>query len=94
MSDIDIRHPHHLGIAQAREALTQIAQKLSDKFGVDCQWLGDVLHFNRSGVQGHIALDDGHVHVIAKLGFLLSSMKGPIEAEIRRVLVEKLGPIP
>lgn len=92
MSDIDIRHPNPLGMAQARDALDQIARKLSDQFGVDCRWVGDALSFERSGVQGRIALDDNDVHVTAKLGFLLSAMKGPIEAEIRRVLAEKLGP--
>jgi hypothetical protein len=29
--------------------------------------------------------------VRAKLGFLLSAMKGPIEQEIRRVLAERFG---
>jgi putative polyhydroxyalkanoate system protein len=31
------------------------------------------------------------VHVTAELGFLLSALKGTVESEIRRVLVEKLG---
>lgn len=92
MSDIDIRHPNRIGLAQARSAVDQVARKLSDQFGVECEWLGDVLSFERSGVRGRIALDEHDVHVSAKLGFLLSAMKGPIEAEIRRVLAEKLGP--
>ena len=92
MSDIDIHHPNRLELGQAREAVDQIARKLSEKFGVECQWVGDALNFERSGVQGRIALDADDVHVTAKLGFLLAAMKGPIEAEIRRVLTEKLGP--
>ena len=92
MSDIDIRYPNRLGLDQARAAIEQIARKLSEQFGVDTQWVGDGLNFERSGVQGRIALDANDVHVTAKLGFLLSAMKGPIEAEIRRVLAEKLGP--
>lgn len=92
MSDIDIHYPNRLGLDQARSAVEQIAQKLSAQFGVDCAWMGDVMTFERSGVKGDIALDADNVHVTAKLGFLLSAMKGPIEAEIRRVLAEKLGP--
>lgn len=92
MSDIHIRHPNRLGLQQTREAVDQIARKLSEKFGVECQWMGDALDFERSGVQGRIAIDDKDVHVTAQLGFLLAAMKGPIEAEIRRVLAEKLGP--
>ena len=33
----------------------------------------------------------GAVRVTAKLGFLLSAMKGMVEGEIQRVLKEKLG---
>ena len=92
MSDIDIRHPNRLGLQQTRDAVDQIARKLSEKFGVESRWVGDALDFERSGVRGRIALDADNVHVTARLGFLLAAMKGPIEAEIRRVLADKLGP--
>ena len=36
-----------------------------------------------------IALEDGGLHVFAKLGFLAAMFKDPIEAEIRRVLQER-----
>jgi putative polyhydroxyalkanoate system protein len=52
---------------------------------------GDTLHFTRSGVDGHIALQPDSLHVTAQLGFLLSAMKGSIEQEIRRVLDEKFA---
>ena len=92
MSDIDIRYPNHLGLTQARATVEEIARKLSEKFGVESRWVGDALDFERSGVRGRIALDADYVHVTARLGFLLAAMKGPIEAEIRRVLADKLGP--
>ena len=92
MSDIDILHPNPLGMDRARKALDQVALKLGERFGVESAWIGDTLSFRRSGVEGRIALDETHVHVTAQLGFLLAAMKGPIEAEIRRVLAEKLGP--
>lgn len=92
MSDIDIHHPNPLGTDKARRALDQVADTLHERFGVECRWQGDTLAFERSGVHGQIALLPEAVHVTAKLGFLLSAMKGPIEAEIRRVLAEKLGP--
>ena len=92
MSDIDIRHPNRLGLSEARVAVEQIARKLSEKFDVESRWVGDALDFERSGVRGRIALDADNVHVTARLGFLLAAMKGPIEAEIHRVLADKLGP--
>ena len=61
----------------------------SERFDVEYDWDGDVLNFARSGVDGRIALQPRQLHVTASLGFLLSALKGPIEAEIRRVLDEK-----
>ena len=42
-------------------------------------------------MDGAIELQPGAVRVTAKLGFLLSAMKGMVEGEIQRVLKEKLG---
>jgi len=89
MPHIDIRHSHSLPPSQARQAVEEVAAKLADRFGVECGWDGDTLNFSRSGVDGHIALEPQQLHVTAQLGFLLGAMKGPIEAEIRRVLEER-----
>lgn len=91
MSHIAIDHAHKLSQAQARTVVEEVAAKLHERFGVDHHWDGDLLHFTRSGVDGHIALQPGNVHVTAKLGFLLGALKGPIEAEIRRVLDERFA---
>lgn len=89
MAGIDITHPHSLPPAQARTAVEAVAQKLSERFDMQYGWDGDTLNFSRSGVDGAIALLPESLRVTAKLGFLLSTMKSPIEAEIRRVLAEK-----
>lgn len=91
MAGIDIQHPHRLSAAHARAAVQQVADKLVDRFGVDCRWQGDALHFSRAGVDGRIALLPGLVQVQAQLGFLLSAMQAPIESEIRRVLGKHFG---
>ena len=91
MSRIDIRHPHSLPPAKAKKAVQEVAEKLDNRFGMESRWEGDVLHFSRSGVDGHIALSAKELHVTAQLGFLLSAMKGPIETEIRRVLAERFA---
>ena len=89
MASIDIQHPHTLAPPRARQAVQEIADKLADRFGAECRWNGDILDCTRSGIDGRIALLPGQVHVTAQLGFLLGAMKGPIEAEIRRVLDER-----
>ena len=91
MSAIDIRHPHTLPKDEARKAVQEVAEKLDARFGMSSRWEGDVLHFKRSGVDGHIALQPKELHVSAQLWFLLSAMKGTIEQEIKRVLAERFG---
>jgi putative polyhydroxyalkanoate system protein len=91
MASIDIHHAHSLPPAKAREAVQEVAEKLAARFGVEYHWDADVLHFTRGGVDGHIALAPRELHVTAQLGFLLGAMKGPIEAEIRRVLDERFA---
>jgi putative polyhydroxyalkanoate system protein len=91
MSTIDIRHPHDLSPEQARQAVEDFATRLGQRFGLDYRWEGDVLHFKRSGVDGHIALMPGQLHVSARLGLLFAAMKGTIEQEMRRALAERLG---
>jgi len=89
MSGIDIRHSHALPMAKARKSVEQVATKLAERFGVAYAWEGDTLGFNGAGVDGKIDVTPDQLHVTARLGFLLSALKGPIEAEIRRVLDEK-----
>lgn len=89
MSGIDIRHAHTLSMDQARAAVDQVANSLSQRFDVACEWRGDALHFSRPGVDGRIALEPSQLHVTASLGFLFSALRGPIEAEVRRVLAER-----
>ncbi len=91
MSHIDIRHAHSMDPASARRAVQDLAETLANRFGVEYGWNGDILNFARSGIDGHIALYPTELHVSARLGFLLSAMKGSIEGEIRRVLSERFG---
>ncbi|RXR07499.1 polyhydroxyalkanoic acid system family protein [Pseudoxanthomonas composti] len=91
MSSIDIRHDHAQSTEQARASVDAIARKLEERFGVKSAWQGDRLSFNGAGVDGGIALLPQQLHVTAELNFLLSAMKGPIEAEIRRVLGERFS---
>jgi len=89
MATIDITHQHSLPMKKAREAVEELAQKLSERFDMDYGWDGDSMAFNRSGVDGRIDLGEDNLRVTAKLGFLLSALQGTVEGEIRRVLDEK-----
>lgn len=91
MAHIDIHHPHTLAPEQARRSVQEVADKLTARFGVDCRWDDNTLHFTRSGIEGCIALLPDQLRVTADLGFLFGAMKGPIEAELRRVLSERFS---
>lgn len=91
MSSIDIRHSHSLPHAKARKAVEEVADKLAQRFGFEYEWDGDTLSFAHGGVDGKIHLAPKSLHVTAKLGFLASAFKGPIESEIRRVLDERFS---
>lgn len=91
MSRIDIRHRHSHSPERARAAVERVADKLRERYQVECAWSQNRLAFKRSGISGHIHLHDGEVQIQAQLGLLLSALRGPIESEIQRYLERELG---
>jgi len=83
---IDIRRKHGSSVKAAKAAVDKTAKAIARKFDITSAWEGDTLHFQRSGVDGHIKVTKDEVHVYAELGFLLGMMKPMIEEEIRKQL--------
>ena len=92
MSDIDLRREHGLDPAQARAMAERLLERLGREFGLRGQWAGDVLRFQRPGVQGHLALGPGDLHLQVTLGLLLKAMRGRIEQAIARELDQLFPP--
>src|SRR4051812_18106911 len=92
MADIDIRRAHHLGLAGARAAAERMAEQLGRKFDLRGTWQGDVLHFERPGVTGSLAITARDLHLTVALGFLLKAMKGPIGGAIDEQLDALFAP--
>src|SRR3546814_18578415 len=90
MAGIDIQHKHSLSLAKARKGVEDVARRLADNFGFEYGWDGDEMHFNRSGVDGRIAVTPDQRHVTANLGFLLSALKDTEEPEIRKAMDDKV----
>ena len=88
MSTIDIRKKHAYDLDKAQQVADDLARDLAKKFSVDYGWDGDVLHFERTGCDGQIEVDQECVHVTARLDFLVSFLKPTIEKEIHRYLDE------
>jgi putative polyhydroxyalkanoate system protein len=91
MSTIDIHAHHTLSHEDALKAANELSIDLAEKFGIEYGWEGEVIHFERPGVNGQILVQDSELRIQAKLGFMLMILKGPIEQEIVRYLEEHFG---
>jgi putative polyhydroxyalkanoate system protein len=91
MSQINIRRAHQLSLLEAHAATEQMAKQLDARFELRHHWQGSRLHFERSGVSGHIDVDTSEVRIYARLGFLLSPLKGRFERAIHEHLDELLN---
>jgi putative polyhydroxyalkanoate system protein len=86
VADIDVKRAHALPLEEARRVAEAMFERLGREYGLRGQWSGDVLRFQRPGVEGHLAVSDGEVRLTATLGFMLKAMKGSIERAIEREL--------
>ena len=82
MADINIVQEHHLAPEQARAAAQLVADKLAEQFELTCRWEGDVLRFERSGVNGALTLLPNQAQLTIDLGFPISMMASQIEAKV------------
>jgi len=85
---IDIQKPHTKGLEAAKSIADALAQDLCERFGVEYQWQGDHLHFERMGVNGNIHVTERDIHVTAELNFLLSYLEPAVADEVNRYLDE------
>lgn len=88
MSDIKIRRSHAMPHDKARHAAEKMAKRLKKEFDLDYEWDGDVLVFERSGLNGELTVAPRYVEMEVKLGFLLGMMKPTIEKHIHENLDE------
>lgn len=90
MADIQIHRDHALGLKKAREIAWAWAEKLEEKFDMECTVIegdtSDTVTFTRSGVKGELTVAADHFDVHAKLGMLLGAFKATIEGEVEKEL--------
>lgn len=93
MADISIVQEHKLTQKKAREAAQKVADAISDDYGIACEWDGDVLRFERSGVQGQLTLEQKKAEMFIRLGFLMSAMAPMIQAKVEENMKKVFGSI-
>ena len=92
MADIAFTRVHNLGLKAAHAAADKMAEELGKRFGLRGDWKGDVLHFERPGVQGTLAITAKDLDLNVTLGFLLRAVKGPLERAVADEL-DRLFPV-
>lgn len=96
MADLHIVRKHALGLVEARKIAFSWAEQVENDLGMECTYeegrSADRVCFVRSGVQGELQVTRDRFELDAKLGFLLGSFKGRIEAEITQMLNQLLPP--
>lgn len=91
MASIHIERQHNKPVKAAKAAVERVAEHIAERFDVEYAWEGSTLHFQRSGVDGHIEVGRNTVRVVAQLGFLLSALKGPVERAIHEYIDREFG---
>jgi len=81
MPNVHIVQEHTLTPKKAREAAEKVAAKLAEEFDMAYAWDGDVLNFERSGVNGTLTLSKHKAEMLIKLGFLFGAFAPLIEAK-------------
>ncbi len=92
MSEISITRTHHSTLPEAKKVADKVAAKLGNDYQLQSSWAGDVLHFERSGVHGTLAVNAKEFKIHLKLGFLMAAFKGPIQKAIEENLEKMLKP--
>ena len=92
MAEINIVQEHKLSLKKAREAAQKVADKLAEEYDLECEWEGNVLLFERSGVQGSLTLDATEAQMYIKLGFLMSAFSSTIENKVAENMRLVFGP--
>jgi putative polyhydroxyalkanoate system protein len=95
MAQIHLVREHGLGLAAARRIAQDWAREVQAEYGLQCRSTrtaeGEVVQFERRGVQGTLTVTPQRFELQATLGLLLGPLRGRIEAEISRRLQDRLA---
>lgn len=91
MAAININKGYTMPREELKEQLNELAEKLEQKFQLDCSWQSDdCLGFKRSGADGQLNIREQDLELRINLGFLLQAFKGTIEQQIQEFIDEHI----
>lgn len=91
MSTIHFRRSHDLGADRARQVAESVVRDLKSRYGGSHHWDGSVLHFDRGGISGKLAVAEDSIDLRLTLGLVMRPLKGRIEAMVSQRMDELLG---
>lgn len=92
MADISIKRAHHGSLADARKMADKVAVKLEKEYQLKSTWVGEMMNFTRSGINGTLLVTAKELHIDIKLGFLAGAFKGTIADAVEKNLDSLIKP--
>jgi putative polyhydroxyalkanoate system protein len=82
MPDIRIVRTHSLSITKAKALVQKTVDGLAEEYGLNSEWHGNTLHFDRAGIHGQMHVGDAEIRLHVTLGLLLKPFKGKLVQHI------------
>ena len=90
MAAIKLTFPFAMPAKDVKKILQQLGKRLGSEYSAAITWQGNILSFQRPGVEGTITLGDHELKVNIQLGMMASMLKSRIEKEISNYCKEHL----
>ena len=91
MADIEITQPHSMTADAARVAAQQVADKMAADFGMECKWDGQVLRFERTGVDGTLVVGERDARLEIRLGLMMKAFAPMVQEKLARKMQKVFG---
>ena len=91
MADIEITQPHSMTPDAARIAAQQVADKMAADFGMECKWDGQVLRFERTGVDGTLVVGERDARLEIRLGLMMKAFAPMVQEKLARKMQRVFG---
>jgi putative polyhydroxyalkanoate system protein len=92
MPKLEIQQSHNLPLAEVKQRLQDLQNKMAEKYGISGTWISErEASVKRTCVTGKITCDENNVRIFLDLSFALAPLKGKIEDRIRQALRDTLA---
>lgn len=92
MPDVSVTREHNLEADELRTRIENLANEMSQKFGIKCRWDGDICHLSGNPLKnGKVTMGPTSVSLELNLGMMAKMLKGAITKEVNARLDKLLA---